>query len=81
MGLGDGEALPDGTDVVLAELESEPVDEELAPRDSVAVGERETERDKLRDVVGVMDEVGVLVAVAEPVGVTEGETEAVALAV
>ena len=81
MGLGEGEALPDGTDVVLAVPESEPVDEELAPREIVAVGERETERDKLRVVVGVKDEVGVLVAVAELVGVTEGETETAVLAV
>jgi hypothetical protein len=79
VGLGDGVALPDGTDVMLAVPESEPEDEGLAPREIVAVGVRDAERERLSVDVGVEEGVSVLVAVAEPVGVPEGDTDAVKL--
>ena len=81
VGLGDGVTLPDGTDVMLAVPESEPEDEGLAPREIVAVGVREAERETLRVDVGVEEGVSVLVAVAEPVGVPEGDIDAAELAV
>jgi hypothetical protein len=59
VGLGDGVALPDGTDVILAVPESEPEDEGLAPRDIVAVGERETEREREKVELGVIEGVAV----------------------
>jgi hypothetical protein len=68
-------ALSDGMDVILAVPEFEPDDEGLAPRERVAVGDIEMERERLRVEVGVDEDVDVLDAVAEPVGVTEGETE------